>query len=130
MITYKKIKDYQGGIKDVFCSNTSSFYEFSEPITKGKFCGNIYNLDKPTKFVQVSDAKSHIERLVFPLYVLDGYTDDDLRNEVNACCDRGRQCEGVWTMLIHGGDIDTIEPVNNYLERLVSYNEKEDKQNG
>lgn len=122
MITYKRIKDYYGGIKNNFCSGVSSIYEFSEPITKGKFCGSIYDLDKPTRFVQVSDAMSHIERLVFPIYISDGFTDDDLRNEVNACCTRGNQCEGVWTMTIHGGDIDTIEPINNYLDRLVSYN--------
>lgn len=124
MITYKKLtnKDYNGGISNEFKSDCFSIYEFSKPLTKGLFCGRIYDLDQPTRFVQISDAKSHIERLVFPMYIAKGFTDDDLRYGTKACCTRGRQCEGMWTMMIYGGDIYSIEPVNNYLDRLVSYN--------
>lgn len=124
MITYKRLveKDCKGGISDEFHGGSFSVYEFSEPLTKGRFCGEIVDLDKPTRFVQISDAHTHAERLVFPMYIAEGFTDDDLRGGTKACCTRGIQCEGVWTMMIHGGDFNTIEPVNNYLDRLVSYN--------
>ena len=124
MITYKRLieKDCKGGISDEFHGGSFSIYEFSEPLTKGKICGEIVDLDKPTRFVQISDAQTHVERLVFPMYIVEGFTDDDLRGGTKACCTRGLQCEGVWTMMIHGGDFNTIEPVDNYLNRLVSYN--------
>ena len=62
MITYKRLveKDCKGGVSDEFHGGSFSIYEFSEPLTRGKVCGEIIDLDKPTRFVQISDITNSV----------------------------------------------------------------------
>jgi len=128
MISYKKIDDYQNGqrspvsargMTDTFHSGQGAMFEFSQPLRIGAY-GEI---EHPTAFFMVSDAHTHIERLVFPVTMLDraGYD----RNEKRTIRTDWSQCEGVRTDEFRGGDIETIEPISAYLDRLARMNEEE-----
>lgn len=112
---YKKIK---GELTDNFRLGTNALYKLSEFITVKDVFGNEV---EPFKYVFVSDASTHIERLVFAARITDGMTDEDVINNVKGSLKVDfRQIEGTLTMMIHGGDYETIEPAENYLQRLLS----------
>lgn len=115
---YKKIK---GTLTDSFRSGSNSLYELNEYITSERFG----ETTDPFKYVVISDANTHIERVVFPARLVDGMTEEDVRNDVPGTLkvDYG-SVEGVTTMMINGGDFSTIEPPENYLQRLVEDNKQ------
>lgn len=113
-------------------------YELSEPITKGKsdMIGDLDLIDlakydiesitkskseklmkfldelkKPVKYVLISDATTHVERLVFSAYKVEGkiyrVSQDIL---------------GYHTFMIDGGDPDKIYPDEVYLRKLCMLN--------
>jgi hypothetical protein len=97
-----------------------TYYKFSDLIRKDSWGKD---LEKPTQYVAVSDVHSHIERLVFPIYFAEGFGEQDLLNQVKHCLDRPKgQIDGVWTMMIHGGDPDAVYEHEYYLDRLVAAN--------
>lgn len=112
-------------ISDTFCNDAWTIFELAPPIHAdygGKF-NDIHGAE--VVYVQVSDARTHIERIVMPIVPADDATIDDLRHVMNGgssnkqyVCKRLPHIEGQWTMSIDGGDMSTIEPVQNYLERL------------
>lgn len=77
-------------------------------------------LEDPAKGVNhvcVSNAHTHIEKLVFPAFMI-----RNNKTKKEYLVHRNNNIEGVHTMLIHGGDPKTIEPDETYLERLVKLN--------
>lgn len=112
-------------------------YKLSEPIRIGKsdICGEVnikeafeelkkrvredsphYNeiietLGRECTFVMISDARTHIERLVFPAFEYNGkygWGSGDIG--------------GKHTMMIYGGDQNSIYPDEVYLRRLAQIN--------
>jgi hypothetical protein len=69
-------------------------------------------------YVCVSDAHTHIERLVFPAFEIRNIETGEIIL-INIC----DNIEGQNTMMIHGGDITTVEPDENYLDRLYKLND-------
>lgn len=118
--------------KLVETTSLQRFYELSEPIHKGRRFGKDIDIaaelqeckEKRVKpefkhlirtdgchIVCVSDAKAHIERLVFAAEKLaSGY------GQV------GVQIDGCHTMMIHGGDSDSVYPDEVYLRHLGMIN--------
>lgn len=109
-------------------------YRFDKSIRVGKNgeldCG-------PTDCVVVSDAAAHTERLVFPLYVKGEMSDSEISEAINSGNASSwfreerpeaklqidfAEIEGAMTMMIDGGDPDTIEPDEAYLLRLEEMN--------
>jgi hypothetical protein len=98
----------------------ASYYKFSKLLHKDSWGREIEN---PTQYICVSDAHTHIERLVFPVRFAEGFGEDDLRNGVKACLIKDLvQIDGEWTMMIHGGDPDAVYEHEYYLDRLVAAN--------
>lgn len=109
-------------------------YRFDKPIASGKDRELEYG---PTDYVVVSDATTHTERLVFPLYVKCEMGDSEILEAIKSG-NVGRpylkdrpgailqidfaEIEGAMTMMIYGGDPDTIEPDEAYLLRLEEMN--------
>ena len=85
------------------------FYEFDRELTRDVWGETV---KKPYKIVMVSDATTHIERLVFPIY-----TKEDGKRAVDL-----KQVAGEWTTMIEGGDEDSIRPDKEYLEDLIKAN--------
>ena len=80
-------------------------------------------IEKPTKYIKVSDAHCHIERLAFPFYIAEGFTEEDVINKVEGSIVVDfHHIAGEMTMIIHGGDLSTIRPDNEYLEELIEVN--------
>ena len=86
-------------------------------------------LKKPTQYVLVSDATAFDERLVFPIWLQDGITEEDARKgKDNSFSVYPDECEGTLTNAFSGGDASTIEPDENYLRRLVEMQNKNDSE--
>ena len=103
--------------------NNARYYKLDKTIT---YSVEGEKLPKPTKYVKVSDADTHTERLVFPFYFEDGYTENDLINKVVGCILVDYlEIAGIMTMAIHGGDPSTIRPDEEYLKELIEVNKKE-----
>ena len=104
------------------------YYKFNQKLSKGSR-GDITsykNFEDPsiptsTEYFAVSDANDHVERLVFPIWFIDGCGVEDL-GKGKPCLRKGDYCEGNMTMLIHGGDITTIRPDEEYLDELIRLN--------
>ncbi|TCI26720.1 hypothetical protein EVJ32_04925 [Exiguobacterium sp. SH5S4] len=99
---------------------TARIYKFDELL-----CSSVTGkeLDNPTNYVLVSDAKTHIERLVFPVYLQDGFSEDDILNKTpNALRVDYFQIAGKMTLMIEGGDPGSILPDEDYLNQLVFAN--------
>lgn len=95
-------------------------YQFDHLLTQG-INGAI---PRPTDFVVVSDAMTHPERLVFPAYFDEYYTlDKYLSGEQTIRVDFD-EIEGTGTHLFDLCAAGTIEPDENYLDRLEGYNAK------
>ena len=99
---------------------TCRYYELDFTITKG--CrGEV----EPTNLIQISDAHTHIERLAFPIYLMEGFTLEDLANGTKYCVRRDSvQIAGEWTWMIHGGDPNSIREDWEYIEELRKLNER------
>lgn len=116
---YKKIK---GTLTDSFHSGSNSLYELNEYITSERFG----ETTDPFKYVVISDAVTHVERVVFAARLVAGMTEEDVHNDVPGTLEIDYDhVEGVQTMMIKGGDFSTIEPPENYLQRLVEDNKQE-----
>jgi hypothetical protein len=92
------------------------YYMMSEPIKTN-------HLGKPrtVQGVVVSDAKTHTERLVFPFdlphgAILEEFIQKGLRRKVNI---KFIQIEGTATSPLGENNESTIEPDENYLNRLI-----------
>lgn len=95
-------------------------YQFDQMITHGINGG----IPRHTDFVVISDAITHPERLVFPAYFDEYYTlDKYLSGEQTIRVDFD-EIEGTATHLFEACAADTIEPDENYLDRLEGYNAK------
>jgi len=96
------------------------YYKFENEI--------VYNvegekIENPTKYVVVSDATTHAERLVFPIYIMDGFTEEDLLNYTKGCLDIDfLQIAGNMTMLIFNGDRSSMREDEYYLNQLLEAN--------
>jgi hypothetical protein len=78
-----------------------------------------------TEYFAVSDANTHIERLVFPIWFLEGFDESEIYKEnPTPCVIRGDCCGGIMTMMIYGGDESTIRPDEEYLNDLWEINIK------
>ena len=80
-------------------------YELAEDITE--------SVDK----ICVSDAHTHVERLVFPAF----YVRNKETNEVELC-HRNNQIDGKLTMMIHGGSEKDVCPDEVYIRHLRRIN--------
>ncbi len=121
-----------------FLLGNERFYKLSEYINSGKdLMGNIsvtaaFNRDferikqeykdelrpyltdsRGTNIVCISDSTIHIERLVFPAYPLKSH---------NTYAHSSYSIDGRYTMLIDGGDYDTIHDDEVYLRHLAMLN--------
>jgi hypothetical protein len=111
------------------------FYKLSEPVDKVP--NKNYNWEEEKKYnllrlkdefkkyypelieyVVVSDAHTHIERLVFL-----GIPINEEKTDFGCLC--GFQLDGDNTMLIEGGDLNKVYPDNYYLQRLAEVNNYE-----
>lgn len=108
------------GYQYIMTLENMRFYKFDKEII---FDVNGREMARPTKYVVVSDATTHVERLVFPVYIVNGYTESDLLNLVNGCIEIDfLQIAGEITMMIHGGDPESIREDEEYLEELIKAN--------
>ena len=83
-------------------------YELAEDVSE--------SIDK----ICVSDAHSHHERLVFPVF--------RVRNKETGEISHAHRCnniEGYQTMMIHGGDYTSMKEDNVYIRKLRMLNKKE-----
>lgn len=122
--------------KKVFETRTKRFYELSEPITKGRRWNNdvdiIHEMTDPKinrikkkyrkfipddgcRLVCVSDAHTHVERLVFPAFTY-------LDNGVVKYSIMSLQIDGKHTFSINGGDPDSVHDDEVYLRHLGMVN--------
>lgn len=94
------------------------FYKLDKFVTKYK---NNNLLDGgETNLIIVSDANYHDERLVFALYLKDGFTIDDIKENVSGCLKIDYfHVAGEMTMTINGGDITTVKPDLEYYNDLI-----------
>lgn len=96
------------------------YYKFDEEIVLN-IDGEV--IEEPTTYVAVSDATTHTERLVFPIYIKPGFTEEDLLNHVKGCIEFDfTNIAGEITMMIYGGDETTIFPDDKYLNDLIEVN--------
>lgn len=114
----------RGGIKldyqYLMTLGNKRYYRFDKEIKFDVWGRKLY---KPTKYVVVSDASTHVERLVFPIYIINGFTEFDLLNHVKECIEIDfLQIAGEMTMLIHGGDAESVKDDKEYLEELIKAN--------
>jgi len=80
-------------------------------------------LSKTTQYVVVSDATTHAERLVFPIYIMDGFTEEDILNHTKGCLDIDYlHIAGDMTMLIFDGDRSSMMKDEVYLKELLEAN--------
>lgn len=114
-------------INDFSCGRWR-LYKLDKKISKG-MKGNIMRPlstggfeEAATEYFVVSDARTHIERLVFPIWLNEGYDETDLLKGVEGCAERGIACAGEMTMMICGGDPSTIKPDEDYLKELLEVN--------
>jgi hypothetical protein len=116
--------------KKIYEDESRRFYELSEPVYRSPLKGfelkerveSIKGRLKPEyqylipefiRMVCVSDAHTHIERLMF----VGAKTRDD-----KYICLTGIQLDGRHTMMIEGGDARHVHPDSVYLRRLASAN--------
>jgi hypothetical protein len=118
-MNYKKIKEI----------GRWRIYKFDKKLTMGlngrpieKWGEGDKLIPKKAEYFIVSDANIHIERLVFPFWFLEGHGEKSLDGKT-PCVVRGNYCAGVMTMMIHGGDLSTIRPDEEYLDELWKINE-------
>jgi hypothetical protein len=115
-------------------TQSQRFYKLPKRIDKADRCESIakllLDLD-PLKFIEgvslaedlssgieyvcISDAHAHIERLVFPAFMV-------TKNGETVLSHRNNQIGGKVTMMIHGGDPDSVYPDEVYLRRLMMLN--------
>ena len=87
---------------------------------------SLFNTVKqPTKYFVVSDARTHTERLVFPVYVPEQITEIKVTSDEIGLYFLGCYCAGKMTMMIDGGDCSTIRDDCEYLAELWEANIKE-----
>lgn len=113
----------------VWETSRKTFYKLSSPITKGvnplfdweteKFDFRrtlkpkyVHFLTKEIEYVCISDAHTHIERLVFPA----------MRTDKNYEALIGDHMAGELTFMHEGGDIDSIQEHTHYLGELADAN--------
>lgn len=98
------------------------FYKTNFTIKVGK--GG--ELKEPTNLIMVSDAKTHIERLVFAVYLIEGYKIKDIADGTAGCLrvDWG-ELAGEMTLSIDGGDFTTIRVDEEYIKELYELNTEE-----
>ncbi len=97
-------------------------YRFDSEIRPTDFFGDDA---RPTRDVMVSDAVTHIERLVFPVYAGDCENGWPMREEVCAALGYAAYAsmihiEGRMTSIIGGGNPSSVEPDEAYLDRLAT----------
>lgn len=103
----------------LYTGKTYRFYKLDKPTTYSKFG---YELE-PYEILMISDAHTHIERLAFATYLLDGFTIDDIKNEIRGCVRVDRsQVTGDWTMMIYGGDSTKVYPDEWYINEVMQEN--------
>lgn len=93
-------------------------FKYEKERLKPEYVGCMDHLEDGTDIICISDAHTHIERLVFPGidFIIDGKQD------------YGRfslQCDGKHTFMIFGGNSDSVYPDEVYLRRLASANKLE-----
>lgn len=108
------------------------FYALSTPVVKAPNQGFVWENEKKyiesrlkekykpfltekIEYVCVSDAHTHIERLLFAAMPLDA-------NKTEFSRMSGTQMDGKHTFMIHGGDSRDVHPDYVYLRRLASAN--------
>jgi len=118
--------------KKVYENQYQRFYSLSRPVTKAPRHGydwekekeyNIKRLKEQYKrfhtesieYVAVSDAHTHIERLLFVAMPIN----DD---KTQFSCLSGGHLDGKHTFMIHGGNSRAVHPDKVYLRRLASAN--------
>ncbi len=80
----------------------------------------IGDLSKGTHYICVSDARTHVERLVFPaLPVLEKST-----HKISYCVTNYFHIAGEMTMMIYGGDPESIHEPEFYIKQLWEANKK------
>lgn len=83
------------------------------------------SIDQPTNLVIVSDAHTHIERMVFPAYIKPNYTEQDVVDGTDKCLGVDyMRIAGEMTMMIEGGDPSTVRPDEEYLLELIEANKE------
>jgi len=75
------------------------------------------DLSQGVEYVCVSDALTHIERLVFPAFKIRKEGKEKLSHTFG-------HIGGSMTMVIHGGDPGSIKPDEVYLRRLMMLNQE------
>ena len=87
---------------------------------------SIFNtIKQPTKYFVVSDARTHTERLVFPVYLPEQIKEIEVTSDEIGLYFMGVYCAGEMTMMIDGGDYSTIRDDCEYLAELWEANTKE-----
>lgn len=98
-------------------SGRQRLYELSEPSTYSEHDPEI----KPYELVVVSDAHTHCERLAFAAYRVESdvaweYVFDGLAEKYYV---DWNNVTGYWTMMIYGGDSNTMFPDEYYLNKIT-----------
>lgn len=89
---------------------------------KGRLREGVEMLNDKVFIVCISDAKTHLERLVFAA------TKYKLPNgEVVYGPLSMRHIDGALTMMIHGGDARSMKPDEVYLRRIEMFNRRDEK---
>lgn len=78
------------------------------------------DLEEGIDKVCISDAHSHIERLVFPAFNVREISTGEVR-----VCHRQNAIAGRHTFLIHGGDSESVKPDAVYLRSIMRLNPTE-----
>lgn len=101
-------------------NETSRYYKMDFTIVEGL---NGSKLKKPTNLIMVSDAHTHIERLVFPLSLREGNTMEEFINgKKQSCFVSLIQIAGKMTFMIEGGDPTTVLADEEYIKQLHEHN--------
>lgn len=93
------------------------FYKLDKEIKR-----NVLGLEiTPTKYCVVSDAKTHIERLVFPFYFVDNCGEEELKNNEYGCLKLDyTHIGGHLTNMIDGGDAEYVFDDKKLLLRVLA----------
>lgn len=107
--------------KDVFGRNISDSIKYAKKhISKDKYkiVGNDF-VDDCTSLICVSDAHTHVERLVFPAFKVESLLTGSVFYDFDPL-----QIAGEMTMMFMGGDRSTVlEPVE-YIQQLYEVNKQ------
>lgn len=126
-------------IKENRISDKQTYYTLNRPIKLGRGMCRIFriknaiksecflpeweiitDLNKGIDTICMSDANTHIERLIFPCVLLRNKETGEIRHAHTT-----HNIEGDHTFMSHGGDASSVFPIEEYLTRLGKINRKE-----